>query len=458
LKYFYQIRVDYIVTGKNILRVHSTISKFEMATVVPLSSLSQAQKLQIRQSLTFTPKPPSDRYPTKCEPVAFYRVVNDDVRLPYLFAAGLLQYVPNMNGKYSQLEWTFNGVLRPTQINVANTARGHLSERGTCTLGLYTGFGKTILAVALAAERGLVTAVILCGKILAGQWAQTFSKYGRRADGTAVRVCVIHKTTPIDQMMEADVIICLNRRAKYIPAAAVDRVGFVIFDEADQLCTTVSVECLLLFTPLYILVETATFERDDDMHQMLQAIVGTHGIFIEPDKAFTVYQVLTHLKFEAADVWADLVKAILYHPDRNNRIISIVQANPTHRCVILTSQVDHVMILQSMLTEAGLDSDWYCGNKKSYRDAPVLVGTLSKIGRGFDQESACDNYSGQRFSIVIIACSIKKYQVLAQAAGRGFRCDHPTVIHLVDDNPIIKRHWSKCAAWYRTRGAQIFAT
>jgi hypothetical protein len=122
----------------------------------------------------------------------------------------------------------------------------------------------------------------------------------------------------------------------------------------------------------------------------------------------------------------------------------------------LTSLVDHVMLIYEKLVANKIPCDYLCSTKKTYQDAAVLIGSLSKIGTGMDQATSCPTYDGRPFDLLILVCSIKKYSMLVQNIGRCFRSKHaPSVFHLVDSDDIYKSHWYKCRKWYLTHGGTI---
>ena len=120
-----------------------------------------------------------------------------------------------------------------------------------------------------------------------------------------------------------------------------DAVGFLIIDEAHAFCTPTHVGCLLAFHPKYILAETATLERDDKMELMIYAICGSHGVFRELDKPFSVVKVITNTKpvrkqnrVGGVD-WHSLVQSTLFDERRNQIILDLVTTNHDKTILII---------------------------------------------------------------------------------------------------------------------------
>jgi hypothetical protein len=422
-----------------------------MAYAVKRSSISPTHANSIRSMLCLQPDSINSKYNrgNVPEPILFYNIDGDIVHLPYLFAASLFQITPNVDIPYPITELTFTGTLRENQIPVEHEAWEQLERYGTSTLGLYPGFGKTILGAKLASRAKLMTVILVHREILTVQWKSTFEQF------TNARVWIVGEKNPPSI---CDVIICMDTRWDLIPKFMRDAIGFLIIDEAHAFCTPTHVGCLLAFHPKYILLESASLERDDNMHSMAYAIAGNHGVYRESNIPFNVMKILTntkpirkHNRMGGVD-WASLVQDTLMDQRRNQIILNLVAANLNRKILILTSLRDHATLLYDSLQQMRIPSDYLCGTKRGYIDSTVLVGTISKIGTGFDPATSCPTYAGKPFDLLILACSIKKYSMLVQNVGRVFRAQFPTVMHLVDNDDIYKSHWYKARKWYIARG------
>jgi hypothetical protein len=423
-----------------------------MSACVLRSSLTPEHIAQIRAELSFQAKLPFSRFtqhavnPTIC----FYKADGDKVHLPYLFASALLQYIPNIDNEFAEIEVKFTGNLREEQVPIELEAWQQLENFGTTTIGLYPGFGKTIVGSSLTCRTQLLTCILIHRVILGPQWKHTYET------NTTASVWIVGEKHPPEQV---DVIICMYTRWSSIPEEVRNSVGFLIVDEAHLFCTPGKVECLLSFHPKYIAIETATLERDDELHHMIYAVAGSHGIYRRSTKAFKVFKIETNFKpikkknKQGVTDWPLLVKETLFNSRRNRIIVQQVIHNPRSTILILTSLVEHADLLYEKLTELGVDCDYMHGLKNTFRPCSVLIGTVSKISTGFDATTACPG--NKPFDLVMLVCSFKKYSMIEQSVGRAFRCDYPIVFHFVDDDTIYKAHWSKANSWYKSRGGKI---
>lgn len=438
----------------------------KMSIEVGRDRLTPDQKVLLRSLLTLVPTPPRRPGPPVYfteprAPIVFFETEGAVVRIPYTVGVTLLQDFVNHRLLRPKLPFRFTGELFEHQREVVTEALAQLRTKGTTTLGTYPGSGKTVMGAWLAAnvwpqstECELVL-VIHPIRVLNSSWANTFKEF------TDARVWVVGEE-PVPRIT-LNVIVCLDQRVEKVPPELLRMVGFLVLDEAHKLCTPSKVHALLATQPKYIVAETATLERPDDgMHAMIYALVGTHSVNRISTKPFSVTKLLTGIvvpltigprgvNFQA------LGKALAADERRNQLAVELVTANLAKgwKIIILTPLKDHVTLLHRALLQRGVKCDFMMGTKSSYEDSDVLLGTVSKIGTGFDEKMACPDFGGKRADLLIYMASTKKAGLMEQNVGRVFRAETPAVIHFVDDNPISKRHWSEAQKWYRSRGGSI---
>lgn len=422
-----------------------------MSCYIEKSILTNEQKKEIIKLLTFIPvKDVYSKFDTPADPIYFYQTTSTHINIPYMTASTVLQMIPNEDKVFKSVNMDFTGTLRDYQISIHQEMKEQLDNYGTTLAGLNPGAGKTILAARCCSDYKLLTAVLVTQTILVDQWKKTFENH------TTSKVWIVgEKEPPV-----YDVIICMDQRWQKIPDDIRRLVGTLVIDEAHLFCTPSRIGCLLAFQPYYIILETATLERDDELHQMMYAIAGTHGVFRESTKPFYVHKILTNVKVERKlnrqrkTDFGKLQKETLLDTRRLDIIYNFVKHHKEASILILTKSKEHVRLLQDEIST--FDScDSFYGNKKSYNDCRILIGTDKKIGTGFDQETFCKSLNYKRFDLLILAFSIKKYQVLIQTVGRIMRSEIPYVFHLVDDDPIFHNHWQKCQKWYKARNATM---
>lgn len=443
-----------------------------MSVILRIKDLTDQQQLFIRKNLTFTPKEEFRRFDAYIEqpdklPIYLFIVEgegdNKVVKIPLIFAASTFQIIPNIHKTFPNVNFNFTGTLRQNQVEVANEASVHLNKFGTTTLNLHPGFGKTILGAYLSSNLKKLTLVICNRGVLIKQWRKSYN------DATDAKTFIVggnqkdEDEKNIYPIEECPVILCMNSRIKQIPTNILYNIGTVMFDEAHLLCTPSNVDMLLATQPFYVIVMTATPERTDELDGMMKAIAGTHEIVRKNTKKVTVIKLMTNT--EIAEVpkqsngdtnFSGLQNLIFEDERRNNIICSLAGGNyANEHILILTKYTKHAKLLYDMLKKHDVNCGTLYGSKNNYNECRVLIGTLSKIGTGFDQQNACKNFSGNRFRILLLVCSIKKKQMLEQVIGRVTRHDSPVIIHFVDNNPIIKRHYGEAKKVYIEMNADI---
>lgn len=435
-----------------------------MSVVIRRSELSDEQKLTIRKFLCLTPRVKKPGQPDEFgEPVLFYIVRGEVIHVPFRFAAALfkerfLSLVLENESKWERRALEFRGSLFPYQEEVVKEASDHLQKFGTTIIGLYPGAGKTVMGAYSICEKGFKTVVLFHRELLGGQWDKTFKDY---TNAKTVMVREPSSRQKVEEFEEADVILCMDTRTDAIPDFIKEKIGTLVVDEAHCFCTNSRVSSLLSWRPRYVIAETATLERVDGMHSMIRLICGGHGIFRSSSKPFHVIKLMTGITPQVEKTargvdWSGLLTDLTSSEERNQLILSLcLERFREDKILILTERVDHVKYLHGKLSQAGERVDFLAGSKDKYSDGRILVGSYSKIGTGFDQGGACADFDGVRLRIAILATSIKNLAKLEQNVGRVFRHHDPLVVHLVDNNPSVKRHWTECAKWYQSRNGTI---
>lgn len=414
-----------------------------MSIRVPLTSLSLSNSKLVKELLTLQPDVKDSRYPSAKTQFPFYVIEEESIYLPFTFAKSI-GLEPVQEPQHQAITSVFSGTLRAYQEEPALKMLRYLQKNGAVTLTPPPGSGKTVLGCYAACSLKLLTVVLIHREVLITQWCKAMT------DNSDLRVWVVGKRRPA----QFDVIICMAQRVEKIEPVIRCQVGLLIIDEAKHLCVPSLVRSLLLWEPKYILLETATPTKSDGLHSMLYALAGTRTVKGIDVKPFTVFKVLTRVKGSSTDEegnysYSRLETSLLTDSDRDALIVDLaVQQSSQGKVLILTKRKDHPVTLCNLLREKDLTADYLADSKGKYKDSDILIGTTSKIGVGFDEANACEDYAGEPVSILILACSIKDLGALFQCVGRVFRSQEPKIYHLVDENHEIKSHWRICKKWY----------
>lgn len=439
-----------------------------MSVHLKVSELTKEQKLKIRNDLILEPiktdfELKKFNFNTNSNIVQFYyvNIKKDIIILPYNYGNNIKNKIINKNQDYIIRKFKFIGKLRNNQIDVTQKALNYLKSKGTVTLGLYPGFGKTVISSYLSSKINGIILVIFNRNSLLKQWETTYKNF------TNAKCCVVdNKKNNINSDSffnnNYNVILCMNKRINYIPKDIVKNIKCLILDEAHMYCTNGEVKTLLFTQPLFIIICSATLNKKvNGMQKMIHHLSGTHGIFKSSEKPFDVFKVETGVKLPIpknirGDInWAQLVKDIAFNDKRNNIILDIVLKNLHHKIIILTWNKNHAFFIKDLLLQNNVNVDVLAGNIKMYSDSNVLVGTISKIGTGFDEATFCKDFKGIKSNLMILAGSTKNQAGLEQFTGRVFRSDFPIIYDLVDDLNIFLNHWRIRYNWYLNHNGVI---
>jgi superfamily II DNA or RNA helicase len=426
-----------------------------MAVRVLKSALTLKEKVDLERILTITKiikyVPGAAHQPIAPSSVCILEK-DEYYHVPYIIATRFLKIQPRTD--YFNVDLVFRGTLRPQQIEAGREAIAQLEAHGTTTLALCTGFGKTVVAAALACHLRLLTLAFFHLGTINVQQLNTF-----RRDTNAVIWIVGEKPPP-----GFNVILCMRERLHYIPTEILLQVGTFIIDEAHLHCTFKNIQNLLQLTPRYIILQTATLEKPDGLHKIMHAMVGKHHVYRESTVPFSVVQVPIYsvypVEYDKRNklIWSATMRFTAEDEGRNNYAaqIAIKCVQEGHKPLILTHLVEHAYVMEKILQQLQQDVSVMCESKKNYKDANILVGSVSKIGTAFDAATLCVDYRGAPFDVLIIMGSFASETILVQCVGRVLRAEEATVYHLVNVNDKrYAKHWEFCRKWYLKKAKVI---
>ena len=387
------------------------------------------------------------------EDILFFKIKDNAIYIPYIFYEKMTGNKANLlkiqYGLYTSIKAEVKGKLFETQVSVYEQLLAALMSKGTANLNVYTGFGKTVVSAIASINLKLRVLILINNTILAQQWKSTYNEF------TTANVYVVDSAE--EPPKDAEVIICMSTRVHYLSQNFYNSIGTLIIDEAHTFCTPSRVEALLCTQPKYIIAATATLEREQDgLHVMIEAMCGSESIYKKSVKPFNAILYNTGYNAEVPHNrygefnWTQHVNNLCNCGERNQLIIDLITNNLSCKILVLTGRQNHVLDLHDRMQKLSIKVDYMVGNKKKYSDSNVLIGTVKKLGTGFDERTACLNFEGFPINLLIIVISIKKTALLAQTSGRCFRSQFPSVICLYDQNGISDKHMEKNTKWFES--------
>lgn len=344
------------------------------------------------------------------------------------------------------------------QQEVYTTAMKHLKEKQTSTLNLSTGYGKTIIAVALVVtlfEETDSIVVALANKPLKNNWSKEFATF----TNATVHVMEGGKALP---KKRPHVYVAMSSQLEHIPVE--HRTNCIlIIDEAHKHCTPEWFPELLNIVPKYVIALTATTNRVDDAYQCITSITGPDTLIKRIAKVDlwvmhyqTGYTPQPKFQKNGNMNWTSYVDDIHSCELRTQRLFNIIIGSLTQRKILIGVYYKRwADYLEKHLKSLGQDVSKFYGNNDQYKDARIVVAVIPKMKEGVDEKSAAIDFSGKRIDTVILWVSMLSLLSLEQFVGRGFRDEQPYIIFCTENHKTSQKHWKECRKWFASRNAKF---
>jgi superfamily II DNA or RNA helicase len=431
-----------------------------MAIRISFHEISRENGKKIVSDTTVIDKPsyiPGIRFQPAPKEVQMFLDIGTEILLPFWYAKkNGYDHSKNQKEKWLRVIHNkvplFTGTLRPYQEEIVAEAITLLKQQQCCIIGTFPGSGKTIMATYLAWKIGLLPVYITNRREILKGWLRTYQKVLPDAS-----IWVPGQDLPQKdgKYVYPDAIIVMQQQVQHIPEEIRLRVGVMVVDEVHMLCTSSTVKMWLAFEPKYVILESATLDIDENaMYKMSHLIGSDSGIFRISSIPYTVYIIETKIfgtetRGKSGLIATHLQKSLSENEDRQQLIIRIVQQNLHRKFIVMQRVTSGIDLLIQKFQDSGIVADSLYGSKKEYKNSQVLVGTVSKMGTGFDEANACADWKDDNFpsDTLILSNSIKKTSLFEQVRGRIMRSTNPSVIWLMDDNSSVERHLNGLKKW-----------
>jgi superfamily II DNA or RNA helicase len=363
------------------------------------------------------------------------------------------------------IDVTFTGTLRLDQeVAVAGMLR---HDDGI--LCAPTAFGKTVIAAAMIARRGIDTLVLVHRTELLKQWQerlQTFLGIDKRMVGTIGG----GKARPTGKI-DIAVMQSLSRQGEINPL--VENYGHVIVDECHHIGAVSFDAILKRIKAKYVLGLTATPIRRDGQQPIIFMQCGPiRYTAAKPASAPQDLQVNPRVLSKQIDLPQEVsIQDVFRHLANDLERTTVIAAetenafNQGRKVLVLTERTEHLNAI--LVTLAGkVPSPFVLHGRMSKKqraaliieldalpqDAPrILLATGKLVGEGFDHPP---------LDTLVLAMPISWKGTLQQYAGRLHR-EHATktdvrIVDFVDTgHPALLRMWDKRQRGYRAMGYRI---
>lgn len=325
------------------------------------------------------------------------------------------------------LDISFGGTLKPFQKTAVDT----LSRKHFGTLTAPTGSGKTVMAMALIAERRQPALIIVHTQDLAEQWIRRIETFLGIPEAEVGRIGGGKKK--IGDHLTVALVQSLYKCADEISP----HIGFLIVDECHRCPSRTFTEAVSLFDSRYMLGLSATPWRRDNLSKLIFWHLGDIQHAIDPHQLVDSGDILAAEVIERPTEFKahhDPTKhyskmlAELTADDLRNRQIAQDVADEVQQtegiCLVLSDRKQHCETLKAILTlRHKIAAEVLTGDVEAGRrleilgriaegKTRVLIATGQLLGEGFD----CPNLSS-----LFLATPIRFSGRVLQYVGRVLR-------------------------------------
>tara|TARA_B100000902_G_C27318817_1_gene922992 strand:- start:464 stop:1876 length:1413 start_codon:yes stop_codon:yes gene_type:complete len=435
---------------------------------VPKDHFTPAELNKHRKALSFRPMvtPGYDFVPPK--KVIMYRESEKRLWVPKFYGIehfGKEKTNNERTGKPLQ-DVNFEGNLKDVQVEILDAVLPKIKESGGGSLCLPTGFGKTVCAIWLACQLKVKTLWVTHKTNLMEQTRERFMSF---TDGTVGTIQ--QSTVDIDHPFVIGMIQSISM--KDYDTDVFDEFGLVIFDEAHHVPSHVFSKCLWKINTKYMIGLSATLERKDNLHGIIDIFMGPVLHKVEAQlkipivrRVRAVYdednEKIEHLNKMGKPDTARLINDLVEDTARNKLIIEeTLKAFKEGRTIlILSERVVHCRYFKTRIATKLLDESdevpdigLYIGGLKSKdlaiaNECRIIVATYNMCAEGYDNPN---------LNTVLFATSKRDVRqsagrVLGLRSGGGFR---PLIIDITDTWGPARNQAAGRLKWYRELNFEI---
>ncbi len=372
-----------------------------------------------------------------------------------LRGAGIQYQIDDRRRTLAPVDFTFKGELRDFQVEAIEA----MLSRDFGTLAASTGSGKTVVALALVAERRQPALIVVHTRELQEQWQARIETF------LGIPAHEIGRIGGGKNQVGQKITVALVQSLYKCASEVAPRIGHLIVDECHRTPSRTFTEAVTAFDCRYMTGLSATPWRRDGLSRLIYWYLGdkVHEVdkaaLVEAGHVLSADVVWRETDFtpyhDPSEQYSKMLSELTQDPARNALIAQDVAqeaGNGGGVCLVLSDRKTHCEALQEALEGRGikaaiLTGDLGNGQRQAVVQAlnaghvKVLVATGQLIGEGFD----C-----RELSTLFLATPIKFNGRLLQYLGRVLRPapgkDKATVYDYADPVGVLE-----CAARSRRR-------
>ena len=267
-------------------------------------------------------------------------------------------------------------------------------SKGHGVLSLPCGYGKTTVALAIAAKLGYRTMIVVHKEFLATQWAERIEQFCPGA-----KIGRIQRDRIDVEDTDFTIAMLQTLSQKEYTFEQFESIGTVIIDEAHHICAQVFSQSMFKVCPRHIYGLSATPDRKDGLTKVLNWFVGDVFFAVERtqqehvevfpvDFDCPLYRTLPPVNRADKISLVQMITDLVEHDGRNQVICNLIKdlLKTTRHILVLSDRRAHCMHLHNQFPDV---SGLYMGGMKREQleessRKQVIVATFSQAHEGLD--------------------------------------------------------------------------
>lgn len=427
---------------------------------IPKELLTNDILKQLKKDLNVSPESTFSDYNVKVFKV--YRISKEFVTIPiYYYLDKLVEKFPeikdyktdfNQIAEVNQANFDNTIELRPNQIECYTNCINEFSKPfGGGIILMITGFGKTLVSLKIACFLKQKTLIIVNKLELIEQWKKEIKKFIPDA-----KIGLIQGQN--FDIEGKDIILGMLQTIsikKTLTSENFSWCSLAILDEVHNISSEVFSNVMFKIRPKYIFGLTATLERKDNLHYLIEWYLGgvRYSNISSEKKQITEIHIYKYkgessvpLTLRNGDVACSaMLSAIANDPKRNDLIVDILKQltkNPERQILLISDRITQLKYINKKLPTT---SALFIGKMKSEeleesKKSQILLATYKLAGEGF---------SHAKLNCLVFGTSRSN---INQAVGRIYRKNHlikPVIVDIYDDFSYFKSQYYKRRKIYK---------
>jgi superfamily II DNA or RNA helicase len=325
-----------------------------------------------------------------------FRQSKQNICVPRYYGQEAVTQFTDKRPEPAQMNVEFKGKLRDStrQNESFSKTVAAMHKTGGGILSLPCGYGKTTIALAVAAHMGVRTMIIVHKEFLANQWRERIKQF---CPGASIGIVQQNK---IETDCDFVVAMLQSISMKDYELNTFEKIGMVIVDEAHHICARVFSQALFKFCPKYSLGLSATPDRKDGLTNILYWFLGPQIVAIERESRGKV--IVKSFDFEC-DMYTSpppttrfgkialpqMITDLTLIDIRNDFVEQVARkySKQNRRILILSDRRIHCEHMAERLEDIGVGL--YMGGMKEAQLSEsakqnIIIGTFSQAHEGLD--------------------------------------------------------------------------